>query len=187
MIEKKRIRLFAACTLAAMMLCSCGGTADDVLADYPYTSEVDGHPGVLVSAKDKAAMDKLMNEIEGESQSEDLSEVGEAKSTQKKGEIEIEYPEELEEDGVTIRIVDAYVSRDDSEEYTVYMSAEIVSVEADAEIVSYSAAVYDRENRYIGDVNFYFDDISKSDVGDIMNDYDYVYGSNVSRVTFTNH
>ena len=22
-----------------------GGTADDVLADYPYTSEVDGHPG----------------------------------------------------------------------------------------------------------------------------------------------
>ena len=41
-------------------------------------------------------MDRFMKEIEGKSQSEGLSEVGEAKSAQKKGDIEIEYPEELE-------------------------------------------------------------------------------------------
>lgn len=187
MIEKKKIRLFAVCTLAAMMLCSCGGTAGDVLADYPYTSEVDGHPGVLVAAKDEAAMEKFMKEIEGKSQSESLSEVGEAKSTQKKGEIEIEYPEELEEDGVTIRIVDAYVNRDDSDQYAVYVSAEIVSVKGDEESVCYFADVYDSEGRYIEEVSFLFENISTSDVGDIVNDYDYIFKSDVSRITFTSH
>lgn len=46
---------------------------------------------------------------------------------------------------MTIRIVDSYVNRDDSDQYAVYVSAEIVSVKEDEESVCYFADVYDSE------------------------------------------
>lgn len=102
--------------------------------------------------------------------------------------IKIECPDIVEDEGVTAKVTDVYIStRDGWSRLFVYMSAEILSVESEDSFLVVNFDMYDAQDRFLGETTGLYEyGLSPSDVGKRVNDSGIIDADNVAKIVCTN-